>query len=233
MKKRKRLKVLIACECSQTVCKEFRLLGDLCFSCDIEDEYGGKPEWHIKQDVTPLLTVPCKFKTQDGKLHFIKNWDLIIAHPPCTYLSGAQYGLYNRKRFSEEYVSNRERQRELAIKFFLRFTKTNCPTLIENPVGYMNSHYKKPTQTIQPYQFGDPYTKRTCLWLYDLPKLKPTNVVTPLPPVKTKTYSMGIWMFNTSKLSQKDRPKARSKTFPGIAKAIATQYHSYLIAKKD
>lgn len=223
------LKVLIACECSQTVCKEFRLLGDECYSCDLDDEYGGHPEWHIKSDCLPLLKGNCQFVTMDGVSHYVGKWDLIIAHPPCTYLSRTQNQLYDRNRLGDEYVTERERERERAIKFFLAFTKLETPTLIENPIGYMNTHYKKPTQIIQPFEYGDSASKPTCLWLFRLPKLQPTKIVDPPPSHKfPSSNTMGGWYYETMKLPRKDRAKVRSKTFPGIARAIAYQYHRYL-----
>lgn len=226
------LKVLVACECSQTVCTEFRSLGDECYSCDLEQEYGKHPEWHIQGDCVPLLNGDCTFTTNDGHSHYIDHWDCIIAHPPCTYLSRTQLPLYSRERMGDDYVDRRIACREKAIAFFMLFTQLDSPTLIENPVGYMNSHYRKPDQNIEPYQFGDPATKKTSLWLFGLPTLVPTEVVTPPPAHKyPNSNSMGSWYYETMKLPKKERARVRSKTFPGIAKAIAQQYHDYLINK--
>lgn len=224
------LRVLVACECSQTVCAEFRKLGVECYSCDIQQEYGGHPEWHIQRNVLDLLNGDCAFMTNDGNPHYVFKWDLIIAHPPCTYLCRAQNHLYDVQRFGADYVNNRIRQRERAVDFFMQFTRTGVPTMIENPIGYMGTHYRKSDQCIEPYQFGDACTKATCLWLFDLPKLTPTNIVQPICKHKfPNSNSMGLWYYETSKLKPKDRSRARSKTFPGIAKAIATQYTRYLI----
>jgi hypothetical protein len=211
------------------VCKAFRALGDECFSCDLEKEYGGHPEWHIQSDCLPLLHGNCSFKTNDGKEHYIDCWDCIIAHPPCTYLTNTQSPAYNIDKWGKEKVEKRLANREKAIEFFMAFTNLGVPTLIENPVGYMNTHYRKPDQNIQPYWFGDSATKRTSLWLFDLPKLVPTKIVEP-PPVHhyPHAYAMGGWYYSTTKLPKKEQSRARSKTFPGIAEAIAKQYHDFL-----
>lgn len=223
------MKVLVACECSQAVCNEFRKLGVTAFSCDLEKEYGGHAEWHIQTDVLSILHGDCKFVTNDGKRHYIDKWDLVIAHPPCTFLSRAQNGLYNENRFPHEYIEKRKQNRQKAVSFFMEFVNLDCPYLIENPIGYMNTHYRKPDQCIEPYMFGDPATKTTCLWLNKLPKFQPTHYVDK-PGVHTFPNSnpMGLWYFETSKLPHKERARARSKTFPGIAKAIAYQYTNYL-----
>ena len=223
------LVVLIACECSQTVCGEFRSLGDECYSCDVVDQYGGHPEWHIKCDVLDILHGGCSFRTMDGLQHTIDKWDLIIAHPPCTYLSRAQMNLYDRNRLGDERVDRRIAQRNKAIEFFMQFTETGVPTVIENPVGYMSTHYRKPDQVVEPYDFGDPATKKTCLWLFGLPKLQLGPIVDK-PKVHhfPHSNSMGDWFYKTSCLPAKDRARERSKTFPGIARAIAKQYHRFL-----
>mgnify|MGYP003304210331 FL=1 len=225
----KRLRVLIACECSQTVCERFRALGDECYSCDVVDQYGGHPEWHIMRDVRDLLDGDCAFETRDGAAHYVDAWDLIIAHPPCTYLSRTQNQLYDRERLGDEYVDNRIACRERAVAFFLRFARVDCPCAIENPVGCMSRRYRPPTQVIQPYEYGDPATKPTCLWLRGLPRLVPTRIV-PTPPAHRfpSSNSMGAWYYATSKLPAKDRARARSKTFPGIAAAMAAQWHAWL-----
>lgn len=223
------MKVLIACECSQTVCIEFRNLGVECYSCDIEKEYGGHPEWHIQCNVLNVLHGNCEVKTNDGEAHYIDKWDLVIAHPPCTYLSNAQLGMYNEQKYGKKYVSERMRKRQLAIDFFLEFTKLECPYVIENPVGWMNTHYKKPQMVIQPYMFGDSATKATCLWIQGLPNLQPTSYVNVEPSIKMPGgKSMGAYQYRLSCLPISERAKARSKTFPGIAKAIATQYTRFL-----
>lgn len=219
------MNVLIACECSQTVCAAFRSFGHNAFSCDIEPEYGGHPEWHIISDCRKVMYGNCMFMTSDLKLHDVKKWDLVIAHPPCTYLCNCQMPLYNASRFGMEYVENRKLKQAEAIDFFMEFTKLKCRYAIENPVGIMSNLYKKPDQVIEPYWFGDPATKRTCLWLSGLPKLTKTEIVT--PPERhyfPGSNTMGGWYYKTSCLPRSQRAKARSKTFPGIAKAMAEQW---------
>ena len=223
------MRVLIACECSQTVCAAFRALGDECYSCDTVDQYGGHPEWHIRRDVLGLLDGDVAFTTQDGTDHYIGAWDLIIAHPPCTYLSLAQNGLYDVARMGADYVAERMRRRDKAIRFFLRFARLQCPSAIENPPGCMSTRWRRPDQVVQPYEYGDPAQKATCLWLHRLPRLIPTNPVDK-PPVHVfpSSNSMSSWYYETSKLPAADRARVRSKTFPGIARAMATQWHAWL-----
>ena len=221
------MNILVACEESQAVTIELRELGHNAFSCDTLDPSGGHPEWHIKQDVLSLLNPnedDCiVFKTMDNVVHVILGrWDLIIAHPPCTYLTVTGNRWFNVEKYGDKALE-RIRLREEAFDFFMQFVNADCDKIaIENPVGYMNSHYRKPDQIIQPYQFGDPYEKKTCLWLKGLPKLQSTNVVEPPPRQQLKSgKSMPEWYSNAPK---KDRARIRSKTFPGIAKAMATQW---------
>lgn len=183
------MKALIACEESQAVTIEFRKRGHEAYSCDILPCSGGHPEWHIEGDVLPLLT---------------QDWDLVIAFPPCTDLavSGARWFPEKRANGSQQ----------LAIDFFLQFTKLKCKWAIENPIGIMSSHYRKPDQIIQPWMFGHGETKATCLWLNGLPLLVPTEIV--------EGREQRIWKLPPSE----DRAKLRSKTFPGIAQAMANQW---------
>ena len=208
------MRVLIACEESQTVCKAFRELGHEAYSCDIQDCSGGHPEWHFKQDVLPLLK---------------QHWDLIIAHPPCTYLTVTGNRWFNVERYGEAAIK-RAADREEAVDFFMEFTKTNCKHVaIENPIGVMSTRYRKPDQTIQPYQFGEPHRKGTCLWLIGLPPLKPTKIVEPeIYVYKNGKGTDSPWHVNTMKLPPAERARARSKTFEGIAKAMAQQWSEYL-----
>ncbi len=170
------MKILIACEESQAVCKEMRRLGHECYSCDIIECSGGHPEWHIMQDVLPLLNGNCTFKTMDETEHTIDGkWDMIIAHPPCTYLSnaGARF-LYPKGILNED----RLRKGIMAKDFFMAFYYANCEKVaIENPVPSSVYMMPKYFQSIQPYQFGHPFKKKTCLWLKGLPTLIPTNIV--------------------------------------------------------
>jgi hypothetical protein len=205
------MKVLIACEESQTVCIAFRNLGHEAYSCDILPCSGGHPEWHIQGDVLEQLN---------------KGWDMMIAFPPCTHLavSGAKH--FEQKR--------RDGRQQEGIDFFMEFTKTNISKVaIENPIGIMSTIYRKPDQIIQPYYFGDNSRKTTCLWLYDLPKLiyseennlfdEKTSVKPDIYTCKNgKTFSRD-YMVTLS--AGKNRGHLRSKTYPGIANAMATQWN--------
>ena len=193
------MKVLIACEESQAVTKEFRKLGHEAYSCDILECSGGHPEWHLQQDVTELLR---------------EKWDMIIAFPPCTYLSnaGARFlypkGILNKERYKKGLI---------AREFFMKFYNANCEKIaIENPVSSSIFELPKHNQYIQPWEFGHPFKKRTKLWLKGLPKLKPTNIV----EVSESTKIAGNW-FNKG---GKERQVNRSKTFQGIADAMADQW---------
>ena len=225
------MKVLIACECSQTVCKEFRKLGHEAYSCDIEECYGGHPEWHIKGDCLEILRGGQMFNTEDGSAHNIDKWDLIIAHPPCTYLSNVATRSHSTKRNTIEQINERTAKRIQAQEFFMKFANVNCDKVaIENPVGVMNTVYRKPDQIIEPYQFAESeedtenyVTKRTCLWLKGLNELKKNN----LPkPDNAKLYGRHLsgkaicW----EEMVKGDRVTVRSKTFRGIAKAMAEQW---------
>ena len=204
------MKILVACEESQAVTKELRRLGHEAYSCDIIPCSGGHPEWHLQQDVIPLLK---------------DQWDMIIAFPPCTYLTVTGNRWFNVEKYGEKALQ-RHRDREAAIKFFLAFANADCPRIaIENPVGVMSSIWRKPNQIINPYEFGDPFEKKTCLWLKGLPELQPTNVVDK-PPRKQfdSGKSMPAWYAEAWHLPKEERAKLRSKTFPGIANAMAEQW---------
>lgn len=219
------MNVLVACEESQRVTIELRKRGHNAFSCDILEPSGGHPEWHIKANVLPLIDGMCEFKTMDGKTHKLpEHWDLIIAFPPCTYLSNAGVRHYSLRVNSPEKVREREKKRAEAAEFFLYFTEAMCDHIaIENPVGYMNRNYRKPDQIIEPYYFGDPYKKRTCLWLFGLPKLEYTKVLE--KPGAEYIDSTGKPRYYTEGIKGvKDRQRERSKTFPGIAAAMADQW---------
>jgi site-specific DNA-cytosine methylase len=223
-----KMKVLIACEESQRVCIAFRDLGHEAYSCDIIECSGGHPEWHIKGDCLAILNGNCTFKTEDGAEHTISSkWDLIIGHPPCTYLTVTGNRWFNVEKYGEKALKRIEDRKE-AAEFFMQIANADCDKIaIENPVGYMNSHFRKPDQIIQPYMFGDPFEKKTCLWLKGLPKLKPTNVVE--PPARKEFASgktMPAWYADAWHLSKEERSKIRSKTFPGFAKAMAEQWSS-------
>ena len=220
------MNVLIACEESQRVCIAFRERGHNAFSCDIEPCSGGHPEWHIMQDVIPLLNGLCSFKTMDGIEHSIDGkWDLIIAFPPCTYLTVTGNRWFNIDRYGEKAIK-RHKDRKDAIDFFMAFANADCEKIaIENPVGIMSSEWRKPNQIINPWQFGDAFEKKTCLWLKGLPELTPTNIVE-IPPRKKfdSGKTMPSWYAEAWHLPKEERAKLRSKTFPGIAKAMASQW---------
>ena len=166
------MRILLACEESQAVTKEFRAKGHEAFSCDILPCSGGHPEWHLQQDVTELLK---------------QKWDMIIAFPPCTYLTVTGNRWFNIERYGDKAIK-RHADRKEAIDFFMMFANADCEKIaIENPVGVMSSEWRKPNQIINPYQFGDAFEKKTCLWLKGLPELKPTNKVD--PPKRTEFKS--------------------------------------------
>ena len=209
------LKILIACEESQTVCKAFRELGNEAYSCDIQKCSGGHPEWHIQGDVLPLLN---------------EKWDLVIAHPPCTYLTTTGNRWFNIEKYGDK-ARERIKLREEAKDFFMEFANAKCEHIaIENPVGVMSTVWRKPDQIIQPWWFGDPFEKRTCLWLKNLPLLKKDNEVTPEERVKFASgKTMPKWYTDVAKLPAKERAKVRSKTFPGFARAMAEQWTKFLL----
>ena len=224
------LKLLVCCEESQRVCSAFRQRGWEAYSCDIMPESGGHPEWHIQHDVLPLINGNCEFFTTDGEKHkIIGKWDMIIAHPPCTYLTVTGNRWFNVEQYGDRAIQ-REKDRKNAIKFFMCFVNADCNNIaIENPVGVMSTTYRKPNQIIHPYMFGDPERKGTCLWLKGLPELKPTNIVEPQVIVyKNGKGTDSPWHMNTLGLPKAERAKLRSKTFPGIARAMAEQWGEYI-----
>ena len=193
------MRILVACEESQAVTIELRKLGYEAFSCDIIPCSGGHPEWHLQQDVTPLLR---------------EQWDLIIAFPPCTYLSnaGANHLYRGHKLNLERY------EKGLAAKeFFLRILNADCPHIaIENPVSSLIFKMPPCSQEIQPWQFGHPVSKKTRLWLKNLPKLQPTKIVTP----QQNCHDAGTWFMKGGA----NRSCERAKTFSGVAQAMAEQW---------
>jgi hypothetical protein len=192
------MKVLIACEESQAVCQAFRELGHESYSCDIQDCSGGHPEWHIQHDAIEVA--------------YSNKWDLMIAHPPCTHLS------VSGARWFAEGVKD-IRLRHQAANFFLELARAPIPHIaIENPVCVMSSIWRKPDQTIHPWQFGHPEQKATCLWLKNLPKLLPSSIVYDyMMTLPIKERQRIHWLGG-------GKGKERSKTFEGIAKAMALQW---------
>lgn len=217
------MKVLVACEESQTVCMAFRKNGHEAYSCDIEECSGGHPEWHIKQDVLPLINGNCKFETCDGTKHkIVGEWDLLIAHPPCTYMSkaGARWMYPAAGIISLERLDLGLKARE----FFMKFINAKCKKIcVENPRPLKVIELPKPTQIVQPYEYGHSYSKATCLWLKNLPELKPTNIIAnykPYLPSNTSQFAKGKGGSRGVAHNAKDA----SKTFKGIAEAMATQW---------
>lgn len=204
------MKILVACEESQSVTKELRNNGHDAYSCDILPCSGGYPEWHLQQDVIPLLN---------------EKWDAIIAFPPCTYLTVTGNRWFNVDKYGDKAIE-RQLNRQQAIEFFLLIANADYERIaIENPIGIMSSVWRKPNQIIQPYQYGDPYEKKTCLWLKGLSNLIPTNIVDPPPrTVYDSGKTMPAWYAEAWNLPPKERSLLRSKTFPGIAKAMAEQW---------
>ena len=219
------MKILVACEESQAVTIELRKLGHEAYSCDIEPCSGGYPEWHLQQDVLPLLNGNCEFKTSDNKLHKIQGkWDMIIAFPPCTHITCTGQWAYT-KGYKDPKL------KEEGSNFFMKFINADCDKIaVENPVGIMSTRYRKPNQIIQPYQFGDEAQKTTCLWLKGLPNLKHTKIVGKGEKyiwvnAKGQKKAYPLWIMEALKAKTKEeRSKIRSKTFPGIAKAMAEQW---------
>ena len=203
--------VLVACEESQEVCKAFRALGHDAYSADIQDCSGGHPEWHIMGDCLPLLNGDCTFITRGGQwVHIPGQWDLLIAHPPCTHLavSGARWFTEKQKDFRQQ----------KACVFFMQCMLANAKRVaVENPVGIMSNCYRKPDQIIQPYEYGHATRKATCLWLKNLPKLRSTDVVEPETEQymyrngQLKTYGKGIGeaVYNGKILSWNDPMTAK------------------------
>lgn len=246
------MKVLVACEESQAVTKEFRRLGHEAYSCDIIECSGGHPEWHIKDDVLPLLNGKCEFMSMDGKVHYIDGkWDMIIAFPPCTHLANSGARHFEKKRINGKQAR--------AIRFFASILAADCERIaVENPVGIISGQYildyfpelceemglpQKPDQTIQPWQFAlsdaEKTEKTTCLWIKGLRKLKPLHTEKPEIPYKEwfdektgRTKRQTLWYYNTRCLCAKERAVAASKTFPGIARAMAEQWGGEVCATK-
>lgn len=223
------LNILVGCEESQAVTIELRKLGHSAFSCDLLPCSGGHSEWHIQGDIFEAI----------GS----KAWDALILFPPCTFVAGSsvqwlshpedKHLPFDDRRPHPLYPTRRQDSKD-AIEFFKRLESSGIPCAIENPVGLLSSKHRKPDQIIQPYMFGDEATKTTCLWLTGLPKLAPTSLV---GKGERTVFSSGKshpkWYNDAMKAARtkEERQTLRSKTFPGIAKAMATQWSEYLINK--
>jgi site-specific DNA-cytosine methylase len=221
-------RVLVACEESQAVTIRLRKLGIEAFSCDIQEESGGHPEWHYQKDIFEVIGL---------------GWDMMIAFPPCTHLTvlGARY-------FEQKRLDGRQQQ---GIDFFMEMINAPIEHIaVENPIGIMSNEFRKPDQIIQPYYFGDPFQKTTCLWLKNLPKLKYQlepdlfsqevtatkdrgEFITWIDKKTGKEKKQAMWYYNAllNAKSKEERSKLRSKTFPGIADAMANQWGNFILSK--
>lgn len=228
------MKVLIACEESQTSCKAFRALGHEAYSCDIIECSGGHPEWHIKGDALNIINGNIIFTTVGGIIDRVERWDLIIAHPPCTYLSKAGACRMYRYKDGERWINDkRYNQMKEGKAFFLKMLNADCDHLaVENPLPLHICELPEPTQIIQPYEYGEPYSKKTLLWLKGLPKLVPTKYVekhVPWLPSNTSMFAKGKGgSRGVAKTSRQS-----SKTFDGIAAAMAEQWSNYIESMKE
>lgn len=226
------MNVLIACEESQAVCKAFRAKGHNAFSCDLQECSGGRPEWHIVADVLPVIKGGT-FVTQSGEVMTVEKWDMMIAHPPCTYLSYAGNGYVDIERYGQKAIERLQKRQDALVLFMAMYNAPIEKICIENPVGYMNTVFRKPDQTIHPYFFGDCDKKRTCLWLKGLPMLVhiskddlfsvKSHTEEPQPTYIDKSGKARYFTDSISG-SMSDTQSLRSKTFPGIAQAMADQW---------
>lgn len=237
------MKILVACEESQRVCTAFRELGHEAYSCDIQECSGGHPEWHILGDALPLINGRCTFTTMDGIAHEIAGkWDLLIAHPPCTYLTAASTRHLSLKCTPAEKVVERLWNLAESAVFFMRFALADCERIcVENPLGFMSRLWRKPDQIVHPYYFAESkedienyQKKRTCFWLKRLEPLKRINDLPPPEPLKHTKSGKAVYFTEMHGKIQgidcdSNSAKARSKTFPGVAKAMAEQWGQEMI----
>lgn len=232
----KKMNILVACEESQAITKELRNLGHNAYSCDLLKCSGGHPEWHFKDDVFNIIKKNGGI-TQKGENVLVNEWEMMIAHPPCTYLavSGARWFYHPEDkdlpielRRPHPRFPNRKNEREMALDFFIKLFEAPIDKIaIENPIGIISTKYKKPNQIVQPWMFGDEATKTTCLWLKNLPNLKPTSIVDKGERVVLKSgKSLPKWYSDAlvKAKSPEERRTLRSKTFLGMAKAMAEQW---------
>jgi hypothetical protein len=235
------MKILLGCEESQAVCIEFRKLGFDAFSCDIQECSGGHPEWHFNEDIFKVIAGGGYLQTESKEMVFIDKWDMIVCFPPCTHLAVSGAAHFEKKRADG-------RQKE-GIDFFMALANAGIERIaIENPIGIMSKLYRKPDQIIQPYYFGDQAQKTTCLWLKNLPKLYHSKQVDLFEDSIThvdkgefyecvdgktgKIKKQPLWYANAFLNNKTETGKERSKTFPGIAKAMATQWGEDILNKK-
>lgn len=231
------MRIIVACEESQAITKELRKLGHDAYSCDLLPCSGGHPEWHFQEDIFKIIKNQGGLLQDGNKNISTMKWEMMIAHPPCTYLtvSGNRWfyhpddkDLPLLHRRPHPRFPNRIKDRENALKFFKKLYKVPIKKIaIENPIGIVSTRFQKPSQIVQPYMFGDPATKTTCLWLRGLPLLEPTNLVDKGERIffksgksQPKWYSDALVQARTAE----ERRTLRSKTFPGMAKAMAMQW---------
>lgn len=225
----RKLRILVGCEESQAVTKELRALGHEAFSCDLQECSGGHPEWHLQNDIFKIINSGGWSMTERLNMVKLDRWDMMICFPPCTDLavSGARH--FERK------IADGSQQK--SIEFFMGLAESNIPHIaIENPIGIMSKIWRKPDQIIQPWQFGDKAQKSTCLWLKGLPKLVPTDIVEKgeffeFTSKNGENKRMPMWYYKALKDAKtpEQRRTLRSKTFGGIAKAMATQWTDFIL----
>lgn len=237
-----KLNILVACEESQQVCKEFRRIGHNAYSCDLKPASGGHPEWHFQADCLEVIANNGGRLQTGAEVRLAGRWDVLIAHPPCTYLavSGNRWFYHPddahfpvAKRRPHPRFPHRAQQREEAHAFFQALLNVDVPFIaVENPVGIASTRIRKPDQVVQPYYFGDEASKKTCLWLKNLPPLAKTQVVGSGEYVEFKSGKrMPKWYVDalTEAKTPEERSAIRSKTFPGFAKAMAEQWGAYVL----
>lgn len=234
------MNILVACEESQTVCKAFRELGFNAYSCDLVKCSGGHPEWHLLGDALDVIRNNGGIAQNGGRV-MVDKWDLMIAHPPCTYLtsSGAKWfyhpddkGLPIEDRRPHPKFPHRKQDQDAGAEFFMKLYNADIPYIaVENPVGVMSTRFRKPDQIVQPFMFGNAARKTTCLWLKGLPLLQPTDVV---DEGETLTFKSGKrmqkWISDalTNTKTAEERRRLRSKTFDGMAQAMASQWGAFV-----
>ena len=238
----KKLNILVACEESQAITKELRKLGHNAYSCDLLSCSGGHPEWHFNMDVFKVISDKGGVLENGEKVKLKNNWEMMIAHPPCTFLavSGARWYYHPEdnmlpfdKRRPHPRFPNRANDKEEAIDFFIKLCEAPIDKIaVENPVGIISTRYKKPSQTVHPWMFGDEASKSTCLWLKNLPLLEPTNIVGKGERVVLSSgKSLPKWYSDALSQSKSpaERRTMRSKTFMGMATAMAEQWTEYVL----
>jgi len=224
------MKIIVGCEESQAVTKELRKLGHEAYSCDLKPCSGGHPEWHIQADIFEVLSA-IKFYTSDNRPHLISEWDLGIFFPDCTFLTCSAEWAYKEPPYHQKlkpgtlFGKDRVIAREKAIQFVKDLY--NCgiaKVAIENPVGVLTRYFRKPNQVIQPFMFGNDASKKTCLWLKNLPELTPTKYIEPRYVNKKPRWSNQTDSGQNKLPPSEERAKLRSKTYLGIAEAMAEQW---------